>query len=193
MARPLGLSRRHFQDDHVLAACTRFLLAQAKPANLVMCVKKVRPVDRPIADFLAHDRARGIDSAFASLEYLHGRADDVACRINIRDVRPQLLVDDHSAAVVDGDAERIDLQPRPRPFAKRLETRSPSRLRVHPRGYRRQPGRLPALSITKRMADTVAPSRILDSLLAHLVDGVGAGFRHPPIILRRPSRTSMIT
>ena len=87
-----------------------------------MGVQEIRPVGRPVADLLAHDGARGISPALARLEHLHGRANQVADRIDIRDGGSQLLIDDHGAAVVDGDTRA----PRP-PVCDR--GRSPSALK----------------------------------------------------------------
>src|SRR5450631_2310482 len=170
----IGVVGRHLQDDDAPIARTRLLLAEAKPAHLVVSVQKVRPVGRPIADFLAHYGARGISTALARLEHLHGRANEIAYRINIGDGRPQLLVDDHGAAVVDGDAERLDRQPRPRPFAKRLKHEVRRDFELTRGGISDNPGDS-ALSIPEYGGHRRAFENLY-SLLSHPVDGVGAGF-----------------
>ena len=140
-----------------------------------MGVQEIRPVGRPIADLLAHDGARGISPALARLKHLHGGTNQIAYRINIGDGGPQLLVDDHGAAVVDGDAQRLDRQPRPRPFAERLKHEVGRRSASSPEGVSAttratRPSSIPEDGGHGRPFDD------LHSLLSHPVDGVGAGF-----------------
>ena len=87
-----------------------------------------------------------------------GRANQVAYRIDTRDGGLQLLVDYHGAVVVNGDAERLDRQPGPRPFAKRLK----HEIR---RDFSEPAGVFASMRETRPaaspiMADTVAPSMI---------------------------------